>query len=47
MGIIDRVIRPLQSGKEARVYLVQAGDERRAAKVYKDVSRRSFKHKSS
>lgn len=42
-GIIDSVIRPLMSGKEASVYLVQCGNEIRCAKVYKDANKRSFK----
>ena len=37
-GIIDEVIRPLKSGKEAAVYVVRAGGEIRCAKVYKDMS---------
>ena len=46
LGVIDSVIRPLQSGKEAQIYLVEAKGERRVAKVYKDASNRSFKHRS-
>lgn len=42
-GLIDEVLRPLMSGKEATVYLVRCGDEVRCAKVYKDVAVRSFK----
>lgn len=42
-GLVDEVIRPLMSGKEATVYLVRCGDEIRCAKVYKDVAVRSFK----
>ncbi len=41
-GVIDEVIRPLKSGKEASVYVVRAGDEIRCAKVYKDMRQRSF-----
>ena len=41
-GIIDEVIRPLKSGKEAQVYLVMADGEARVAKVYKDAQNRSF-----
>ena len=41
-GVIDEVLRPLKSGKEAAVYLVRAGDEVRCAKVYKDMAQRSF-----
>ncbi|ASJ72596.1 PA4780 family RIO1-like protein kinase [Granulosicoccus antarcticus] len=42
-GLVDEVLRPLMSGKEATVYLVRCGDEIRCAKVYKDVATRSFK----
>lgn len=42
-GLIDEVIRPLMSGKEASVYLVRCGSEIRCAKVYKDVDKRGFK----
>jgi RIO kinase 1 len=45
-GIIQEVVRPLMSGKEAQVFLVVAGGRERVAKVYKDAARRSFKHKS-
>ncbi len=46
-GIIDRVVRPLMSGKEAQVYLVEAGGELRAAKVYKESNARSFHNRSA
>lgn len=46
-GIIENVVRPLLSGKEAQVYLVESGGELRAAKVYKDVHKRSFRNRSS
>jgi RIO kinase 1 len=42
-GLVDEVLRPLMSGKEATVYVVRCGDEIRCAKVYKDVAVRSFK----
>ncbi|MBU2038702.1 MULTISPECIES: PA4780 family RIO1-like protein kinase [unclassified Thalassolituus] len=42
-GLIDEVIRPLMSGKEASVYVVRCGDEIRCAKVYKEADKRSFK----
>lgn len=42
-GLVDEVLRPLMSGKEATVYLVRCGDDMRCAKVYKDVAVRSFK----
>lgn len=41
-GVIDQVLRPLKSGKEASVYVVRSGDDIRCAKVYKDLSQRSF-----
>ncbi len=41
-GVIDAVLRPLKSGKEAAVYVVRSGDEIRCAKVYKDMAQRSF-----
>lgn len=42
-GLVDEVIRPLMSGKEAAVYLVRCGTEIRCAKVYKEADKRSFK----
>lgn len=42
-GLIDEVIRPLMSGKEAAVYVVRCGDQIRCAKVYKEAQKRSFK----
>jgi RIO kinase 1 len=42
-GLVDEVLRPLMSGKEASVYVVRCGDETRCAKVYKDAAQRSFK----
>lgn len=42
-GIIDEVIRPLMSGKEAAVFIVRCGSEMRCAKVYKEAAKRSFK----
>ena len=41
--MVDEVIRPLMSGKEAAVYVVRCGSEIRCAKVYKEASKRSFK----
>jgi RIO kinase 1 len=41
-GVIDEVIRPLKSGKEASVYVVRSGGDVRCAKVYKDMRQRSF-----
>lgn len=45
-GLIQEVIRPLRSGKEAQVFLVLADGEERVAKVYKEAHQRSFKHRS-
>ncbi len=45
-GIIQEVVRPLMSGKEAQVYLVVAGGTECVAKVYKEASQRTFKHRS-
>ena len=45
-GIVDEVIRPLKSGKEASVYVVRCGDAVRCAKVYKDLRQRSFQHRA-
>jgi RIO kinase 1 len=44
-GIIDEVLRPLKSGKEAAVYVVRGGGEVRCAKVYKDMAQRSFQQR--
>jgi len=45
-GVIDEVIRPLKSGKEATVYLVRSGGETRCAKVYRDMAQRSFQKRA-
>lgn len=45
-GLINEVVRPLMSGKEASVYVVRCGTELRCAKVYKEANRRSFRHAS-
>lgn len=42
-GLVDEVLRPLMSGKEAEVFVVRCGSETRCAKVYKDADQRSFK----
>ena len=42
-GLIDEVHYELKSGKEADVYVVRCGDERRCAKVFKEARHRSFK----
>ncbi|MFD0725915.1 PA4780 family RIO1-like protein kinase [Lysobacter brunescens] len=44
-GVIDEVLRPLKSGKEAAVYVVRSGDDIRCAKVYKDMAQRSFQQR--
>jgi RIO kinase 1 len=44
-GVIDEVLRPLKSGKEAAVYVVRAGNEVRCAKAYKDMAQRSFQQR--
>ena len=35
-GLVDEVVRPLMSGKEASVYIVRCGEDIRCAKVYKE-----------
>ncbi|MEY3288689.1 MAG: hypothetical protein RLZZ419_931 [Pseudomonadota bacterium] len=45
-GLVDEVIRPLKSGKEAAVYVVLSEGEIRCAKVYKEANKRGF-HKQS
>lgn len=45
-GIIEEVLRPLMSGKEAQVFLVLSGGQQRVAKVYKQVQQRSFRQRS-
>ena len=45
-GIVDDVIRPLKSGKEASVFVVRCGAEIRCAKVYKDLRQRSFQSRA-
>ncbi len=45
-GLVDEVIRPLKSGKEATVYVVISEGEIRCAKVYKEANKRSF-HKQA
>jgi RIO kinase 1 len=45
-GLVDEVIRPLKSGKEATVYVVVSEGKIRCAKVYKEANKRSF-HKQA
>lgn len=42
-GLVDEVLRPLMSGKEAAVYVVRCGEQLRCAKVYKEANKRSFR----
>ncbi len=44
-GIIQQVVRPLMSGKEANVYLVISEGEERVAKVYKEAHDRTFRQR--
>jgi RIO kinase 1 len=46
-GLLDEVIRPLMSGKEASVYLVRSRGELCVAKVYKEAQNRSFRQRSA
>jgi len=41
-GVIDEVLRPLKSGKEATIHVVRSGTQVLCAKVYKDMAQRSF-----
>lgn len=43
-GLIDEVICRLMSGKEADIFIVRCGEERRCAKVYKEANKRNFKN---
>lgn len=45
-GIIDEVVRPLKSGKEATVYVVRSGPHNRCAKVYRNMAQRSFQRRA-
>jgi RIO kinase 1 len=45
-GVIEEVLRPLMSGKEAEVFLVLSGGDVRVAKVYKNAQFRSFQHRT-
>lgn len=45
-GIIQEVVRPLMSGKEAQLFVVVADEEYCVAKVYKDAEHRSFRHRA-
>lgn len=41
-GLVDEVIRPLKSGKEAAVYVVLSEGIIRCAKIYKEANKRGF-----
>ena len=41
-GIIDYVIKPLRSGKEADLFVVSSGDDFLCAKIYKEKTKRTF-----
>jgi RIO kinase 1 len=45
-GVIDEVLRPLMSGKEAEVFLVTSYGEECVAKVYKNAEFRSFQNRA-
>ena len=45
-GIVEEVVRPLMSGKEAQVYVVVSGGKYCVAKVYKEAQHRTFKHRA-
>jgi RIO kinase 1 len=45
-GVVEEVVRPLMSGKEAQVYVVVSGGQHCVAKVYKEAQNRSFKHRA-
>lgn len=42
-GLIDEVLYPLMSGKEADIFVVRCGGRTRCAKIYKEAYKRSFK----
>lgn len=42
-GLIEEVLFPLMSGKEAQIFVVRAGGAIRCAKVYKEATKRSFR----
>lgn len=46
IGVVQEVLRPLMSGKEAQLYVVVAGGQERVAKVYKEAALRSFKQRT-
>ena len=46
LGLIQEVVRPLMSGKEAAVYIVVAENRYCVAKVYKEAIHRSFRQRA-
>ena len=46
IGIVEEVVRPLMSGKEAQVFLVVSGGKLSVAKVYKEANDRTFKNRA-
>jgi RIO kinase 1 len=46
-GILQEVVRPLMSGKEAQIYVVVAEGRECVAKVYKEATQRTFKHRAA
>lgn len=46
LGLIEEVVRPLMSGKEAQVYLVVSEGELRVAKVYRTAQNRTFRQRA-
>ena len=46
-GLVQEVVRPLMSGKEAAVYIVVSDDRYCVAKVYKEAIHRSFRQKAA
>lgn len=46
-GLIDEVLRPLMSGKEAAAWIVRSQGEVVCAKVYKEAQTRSFKQRTA
>ncbi|MEQ8983727.1 MAG: PA4780 family RIO1-like protein kinase, partial [Deltaproteobacteria bacterium] len=46
-GLLDEVIRPLMSGKEASVFLVRSRGMECVAKVYKDAQHRTFRQRAA
>jgi RIO kinase 1 len=45
-GIVEEVVYPLMSGKEAQIYVVVSGGKYCVAKVYKEAQNRTFKHRA-